>query len=78
MKHALVRKNNYPPAVFRENQITEEINVIAWGTLMEMLELLSKWHEECTLVEEPTDKDYRIVVILEKKAEEFKKALQND
>tara|TARA_Y100001970_G_C13583882_1_gene532218 strand:- start:198 stop:434 length:237 start_codon:yes stop_codon:yes gene_type:complete len=76
MKHALVRKNNYPPAVFRENQITEEISIIAWGTLLEMLELLNRWHEECT-IEEPTDKDYKIIIILEKKAEEFKKALQD-
>jgi len=42
-----------------------------------MLDLLNRWQEQCT-IEEPTDKDYTIVTILEDKAKEFKKALQDD
>ena len=77
MKHALVRKGNYPPCILIEHKITEELNVIAKGTIMEMLDLYDKWYEECT-IEEPTDQDYKILTILEDKAKEFKKALQNE
>ena len=77
IKHALVRKGNYLPAVLKEDRIIKDIEIIAKGTLREMIDLLMRWHDECT-VEELTDKDYKVVTISEEKAKEFKKALQDE
>jgi len=77
MKYALARRPKFPPAVFRIEWMPPELDIISKGTITEMLDLLNRWQEQCT-IEEPTDKDYTIVTILEDKAKEFKKALQDD